>query len=233
MTDLLRPHAHVHFGVFFQGVNHSTIWSDPASGSQTDFESFRQIVQTAERGLFDAFFLGEGLRLREQNGRPARPRRRRTPRRDHAARRARRRHHAHRPRRHPERHVQRPGRPGAPPGEPRPALRRPRRVEHRHHRQRVDRRELPPRRLARPRPALRTAPASSSSWRRRRSGTLGCGIADTATPTPGRASSLVEARPLDIAVTPDRAAAARRAIRCCSRPATPPTAATSPPRTPR
>ncbi|WP_028046794.1 LLM class flavin-dependent oxidoreductase [Cellulomonas sp. URHE0023] len=68
MTDLLRPHAHVHFGVFFQGVNHSTIWSDPASGSQTDFESFRQIIQTAERGLFDAFFLGEGLRLREQNG---------------------------------------------------------------------------------------------------------------------------------------------------------------------
>ncbi|WP_456787967.1 LLM class flavin-dependent oxidoreductase [Cellulomonas sp. P5_C5] len=68
MTDLPRPHAHVHFGVFFQGVNHSTIWSDPASGSQTDFESFRQIVQTAERGLFDAFFLGEGLRLREQNG---------------------------------------------------------------------------------------------------------------------------------------------------------------------
>ncbi|KQY47570.1 LLM class flavin-dependent oxidoreductase [Cellulomonas sp. Root137] len=68
MTDLPRPHAHVHLGVFFQGVNHSTIWSDPASGSQTDFESFRQIVQTAERGLFDAFFLGEGLRLREQNG---------------------------------------------------------------------------------------------------------------------------------------------------------------------
>ena len=68
MTDLPRPHAHVHFGVFFQGVNHSTIWSDPASGSQTDFETFRQIVQTAERGLFDAFFLGEGLRLREQNG---------------------------------------------------------------------------------------------------------------------------------------------------------------------
>ena len=68
VTDLPRPHAHVHLGVFFQGVNHSTIWSDPASGSQTDFESFRQIVQTAERGLFDAFFLGEGLRLREQNG---------------------------------------------------------------------------------------------------------------------------------------------------------------------
>ncbi|SDB93384.1 FMN-dependent oxidoreductase, nitrilotriacetate monooxygenase family [Sanguibacter gelidistatuariae] len=67
-TDLLRPHAHVHLGVFFQGVNHSTIWSDPASGSQIDFATFRRIITTAERGLFDAFFLGEGLRLREQRG---------------------------------------------------------------------------------------------------------------------------------------------------------------------
>jgi FMN-dependent oxidoreductase (nitrilotriacetate monooxygenase family) len=63
-----RPDAHVHFGVFFQGVNHTTIWSDPASGSQIDFETFRHIITTAERGLFDAFFLGEGLRLREQDG---------------------------------------------------------------------------------------------------------------------------------------------------------------------
>ena len=63
-----RPDAQVHFGVFFQGVNHTTIWSDPASGSQIDFETFRRIVTTAERGLFDAFFLGEGLRLREQDG---------------------------------------------------------------------------------------------------------------------------------------------------------------------
>lgn len=68
MTDDRYPNAHVHLGVFFQGVNHSTIWSDPASGSQIDFETFRQVAQTAERGLFDAFFLGEGLRLREQNG---------------------------------------------------------------------------------------------------------------------------------------------------------------------
>jgi len=62
------PDAAVHFGVFFQGVNHSTIWSDAASGSQIDFETFRRLVSTAERGLFDAFFLGEGLRLREQDG---------------------------------------------------------------------------------------------------------------------------------------------------------------------
>jgi FMN-dependent oxidoreductase (nitrilotriacetate monooxygenase family) len=69
-SDPTRPSsaAQVHFGVFFQGVNHTTIWSDPASGSQIDFETFRRMVITAERGLFDAFFLGEGLRLREQDG---------------------------------------------------------------------------------------------------------------------------------------------------------------------
>jgi FMN-dependent oxidoreductase (nitrilotriacetate monooxygenase family) len=67
-SEIFRPDAQVHFGVFFQGVNHTTIWSDPASGSQIDFETFRRIVTTAECGLFDAFFLGEGLRLREQNG---------------------------------------------------------------------------------------------------------------------------------------------------------------------
>ena len=68
MSDVPRPHAQLHFGVFFQGVNHWTIWSDPASGSQLDPASFRQVAQTAERGLFDAFFLGEGLRLREVGG---------------------------------------------------------------------------------------------------------------------------------------------------------------------
>lgn len=68
-TDVPRPDAQLHFGVFFQGVNHWTIWSDPSSGSQISPESYRQVAQTAERGLFDAFFLGEGLRLREVEGR--------------------------------------------------------------------------------------------------------------------------------------------------------------------
>ncbi|WP_405182994.1 NtaA/DmoA family FMN-dependent monooxygenase [Nocardia sp. NBC_01377] len=68
-ADIPRPDAQVHFGIFFQGVNHTTIWSDPSSGSQIDFETFRRVATTAERGLFDAFFLGEGLRLREQDGR--------------------------------------------------------------------------------------------------------------------------------------------------------------------
>ncbi|OQR64289.1 F420-dependent methylene-tetrahydromethanopterin reductase [Streptomyces maremycinicus] len=66
--DVPRPDARLHFGVFFQGVNHWTIWSDPASGSQIDPASFRKVARTAERGLFDAFFLGEGLRLREVDG---------------------------------------------------------------------------------------------------------------------------------------------------------------------
>ncbi|MEU6880397.1 NtaA/DmoA family FMN-dependent monooxygenase [Streptomyces sp. NPDC046712] len=69
LTDVPYPDAQLHFGVFFQGVNHWTIWSDPASGSQIDPASFRRVAQTAERGLFDAFFLGDGLRLREVDGR--------------------------------------------------------------------------------------------------------------------------------------------------------------------
>lgn len=67
-NDVPYPDAQLHFGVFFQGVNHWTVWSDPASGSQIDPASFRQVALTAQRGLFDAFFLGEGLRLREVDG---------------------------------------------------------------------------------------------------------------------------------------------------------------------
>lgn len=69
-SDVFVPTGELQFGVFFQGVNSGTIWKAAESGSQTDFESFRRIVQTAERGLFAAFFLGEGLRLREHLGRP-------------------------------------------------------------------------------------------------------------------------------------------------------------------
>ncbi|WBM78818.1 NtaA/DmoA family FMN-dependent monooxygenase [Cryobacterium breve] len=67
-NDIPRSSGQIQFGVFFQGVNFGTIWSDETSGSQTDFESFRRIAQTAERGLFAGFFLGEGLRLREHLG---------------------------------------------------------------------------------------------------------------------------------------------------------------------
>ena len=52
----------------FPGVNSTTVWSDPESGSQIDFDSFRRFAQTAERGKFDYVFLAEGLRLREHGG---------------------------------------------------------------------------------------------------------------------------------------------------------------------
>lgn len=41
----------------------------PRSRSQIEFSSFEHLARTAERGLFDFFFLAEGLRLREHNGR--------------------------------------------------------------------------------------------------------------------------------------------------------------------
>ncbi|MYW69637.1 LLM class flavin-dependent oxidoreductase [Streptomyces sp. SID8379] len=59
----------VHLAAHFPGVNNTTLWADPRSKSQIDFSSFEHLARTAERGLFDFFFLAEGLRLREQKGR--------------------------------------------------------------------------------------------------------------------------------------------------------------------
>ncbi|BAH50180.1 NtaA/DmoA family FMN-dependent monooxygenase [Rhodococcus opacus] len=59
----------IHLAAHFPGVNNTTVWSDPASKSQIDFDSFVHLAETAERGLFDFFFLAEGLRLREHRGR--------------------------------------------------------------------------------------------------------------------------------------------------------------------
>lgn len=58
----------VHLAAHFPGVNNTTVWSDPESGSNIDFSSFRHFAQTAERGFFDFVFLAEGLRLREHKG---------------------------------------------------------------------------------------------------------------------------------------------------------------------
>jgi FMN-dependent oxidoreductase (nitrilotriacetate monooxygenase family) len=58
----------VHLAVHFPGVNNTTVWSDPEAGSQIEFSSFAHVARTAERGLFDFFFLAEGLRLREHKG---------------------------------------------------------------------------------------------------------------------------------------------------------------------
>ncbi|MCT6781563.1 NtaA/DmoA family FMN-dependent monooxygenase [Streptomyces rubiginosohelvolus] len=59
----------MHLAAHFPGVNNTTVWADPRSRSQIDFSSFEQLARTAERGKFDFFFLAEGLRLREHNGR--------------------------------------------------------------------------------------------------------------------------------------------------------------------
>src|SRR6202034_4671094 len=58
----------IHLAAHFPGVNNTTVWSDPGSGSQIEFSSFAHLAQTAERAKFDFFFLAEGLRLREQGG---------------------------------------------------------------------------------------------------------------------------------------------------------------------
>ncbi len=59
----------IHLAAHFPGVNSTTVWTDPSAGSQIDFDSFVHLARTAERGLFDFFFLAEGLRLREHRGR--------------------------------------------------------------------------------------------------------------------------------------------------------------------
>ncbi|GAB0103016.1 NtaA/DmoA family FMN-dependent monooxygenase [Nocardia sp. JMUB6875] len=64
-----RIRKQIHLAAHFPGVNHHTVWTDPESGSQIDFDSFVHLARTAERGLFDFFFLAEGLRLREHRGR--------------------------------------------------------------------------------------------------------------------------------------------------------------------
>ncbi|WP_261564964.1 NtaA/DmoA family FMN-dependent monooxygenase [Frankia gtarii] len=64
-----RPTKQIHLAAHFPGVNNTTVWSDPAAGSQIEFSSFVHLARAAERAKFDFFFLAEGLRLREQNGR--------------------------------------------------------------------------------------------------------------------------------------------------------------------
>ncbi|MBN9113086.1 MAG: NtaA/DmoA family FMN-dependent monooxygenase [Pseudonocardia sp.] len=58
----------MHLAAHFPGVNNTTVWSEPESGSQIEFSSFAHMARTAERAKFDFMFLAEGLRLREQNG---------------------------------------------------------------------------------------------------------------------------------------------------------------------
>jgi FMN-dependent oxidoreductase (nitrilotriacetate monooxygenase family) len=64
-----KERKQIHLAAHFPGVNNTTVWSSPESGSQIEFDSFAHMAKTAERGLFDFFFLAEGLRLREHRGR--------------------------------------------------------------------------------------------------------------------------------------------------------------------
>lgn len=59
----------VRLGAHFPGVNATTVWSDPASASHIDVNSFARLARVAEDACFDFFFLAEGLRLREKKGR--------------------------------------------------------------------------------------------------------------------------------------------------------------------
>ncbi len=65
---MTAPRRQIHLGAHFPGVNNTTVWSDPASGSHIELESFVRFAQTAERAKFDFFFLAEGLSLREHAG---------------------------------------------------------------------------------------------------------------------------------------------------------------------
>jgi FMN-dependent oxidoreductase (nitrilotriacetate monooxygenase family) len=68
VPDHNQPGPQVHLGVFFTGVGPQLIWTDPSCASHHEIETFVAVVQLLERGLFDAFFLGEGLRVRENRG---------------------------------------------------------------------------------------------------------------------------------------------------------------------
>ncbi|MCU7727555.1 LLM class flavin-dependent oxidoreductase [Actinoplanes sp. KI2] len=59
----------LHLGVFFTGVGPQLLWAEPDFASHTHIDTFVATARTLERGLFDAFFLGEGLRVRENRGR--------------------------------------------------------------------------------------------------------------------------------------------------------------------
>src|SRR5580698_9948092 len=65
---MTKPLKQVHLAAHFPGVNNTTVWSDPRSGSHIEFSSFAHFARTAERAKLDFLFLAEGLRLREQNG---------------------------------------------------------------------------------------------------------------------------------------------------------------------
>src|SRR5215468_7330131 len=59
----------LHLGMFLQGVGHTIAWRHPKHAKFTEFETYVRFAQTAERGKFDFIFFGEGLVVREHQGR--------------------------------------------------------------------------------------------------------------------------------------------------------------------
>lgn len=59
----------MHLAAFFQGVSNSARWRDPSHGDQISFDTFVRFVRRLEEAHFDAFFLAEGLRVREHGDR--------------------------------------------------------------------------------------------------------------------------------------------------------------------
>ncbi|SNS65666.1 LLM class flavin-dependent oxidoreductase [Rhodococcoides kyotonense] len=60
--------AQIHLGVFYPGIGAQTVWEDANAPDQVATDTFVEVAQTLERGLFDAFFLGDGQRVRENRG---------------------------------------------------------------------------------------------------------------------------------------------------------------------
>ena len=59
----------LHIGAFLQGVGHTVAWAHPESAKYTEFETYVQFAQLAERGKLDFIFFGEGLVVREHRDR--------------------------------------------------------------------------------------------------------------------------------------------------------------------
>jgi alkanesulfonate monooxygenase SsuD/methylene tetrahydromethanopterin reductase-like flavin-dependent oxidoreductase (luciferase family) len=62
------PNAQIHLGVFYPGIGAQTVWEDPKAPDQVATDTFVEVATKLERGLFDAFFLGDGQRVRENRG---------------------------------------------------------------------------------------------------------------------------------------------------------------------
>lgn len=66
MTSRVRAGG-MHLFALLQVTTSDILWGDPKAGSQVELDSFTRFARDAERGLFDALFLAEGLRLHESN----------------------------------------------------------------------------------------------------------------------------------------------------------------------